>query len=76
MRILLLALACLALPAQAVEPALRPSAQLLFKQPALLHTGNCVRYAEGGAGWVATDPVYFLKGEVLASEVQTRHLGK
>jgi hypothetical protein len=25
---------------------------------------------------VATDPVYYLKGEVLASEVQTRHLGR
>jgi hypothetical protein len=75
MRILLLALACLTVPALAVEPALRPSAQLLFKQPEMLRTGSCVRYDEGGAGWVATDPVYYLKGEVLASEVQTRHLG-
>lgn len=75
MRILLLALACLTLPAQAAEPALRPSAQLLFKQPEMLRPGNCVRYQEGGTGWVATDPVYYLKGEVLASEVQTRHLG-
>ncbi|MBP5986155.1 MAG: hypothetical protein KA538_03115 [Azonexus sp.] len=76
MRILLLAMACLSFSAQAVEPALRPSAQLLFKQPELLRPGSCVRYEEGGAGWVATDPVYYLKGEVLASEVQTRHLGK
>lgn len=76
MRILLLALACLSVPALAVEPALRPSAQLLFKQPEMLRPGSCVRYEEGGAGWVATDPVYYLKGEVLASEVQTRHLGK
>lgn len=76
MRILLLALACLTVPALAVEPALRPSAQLLFKQPEMLRPGSCVRYEEGGAGWVATDPVYYLKGEVLASEVQTRHLGK
>lgn len=75
MRILLLALACLSLPVAAVEPALRPSAQLLFKQPELLRPGSCVRYEEGGAGWVVTDPVYYLKGEVLASEVQTRHLG-
>lgn len=69
-------MACLSFSAQAVEPALRPSAQLLFKQPELLRPGSCVRYEEGGAGWVATDPVYYLKGEVLASEVQTRHLGK
>src|SRR5574343_230113 len=75
MRILLLALACLALPAPAVEPALRPSAQLLFKQPEMLRAGSCVRYEEGGAGWVVTEPVYYLKGEVLASEVQTRHHG-
>jgi hypothetical protein len=68
--------ACLTVPALAVEPALRPSAQLLFKQPEMLRPGSCVRYEEGGAGWVATDPVYYLKGEVLASEVQTRHLGK
>lgn len=76
MRILLLLLACLSLPALAVEPALRPSAQLLFKQPEMLRAGSCVRYEEGGAGWVATDPVYYLKGEVLTSEVQTRHLGQ
>lgn len=76
MRILLVALACLALPAQAAEPALRPSARLLFKQPELLQTGQCVRYEEGGDGWVVTDPVFFLKGEVLAAEVRTHHLGK
>ena len=76
MLILLLALACLSLPALAVEPALRPSAKLLFKQPEMLRPGSCVRYEEGGAGWVATDPVYYLKGEVLASEVQTRNLGR
>ncbi|AXS78790.1 hypothetical protein [Dechloromonas sp. HYN0024] len=76
MRILLVALACLTLSAQAAEPALRPSARLLFKQPELLRTGHCVRYEEGGAGWVATDPVFFLKGEVLAADVRTRHLGK
>jgi hypothetical protein len=77
MRILVLALAALALPALAVEPVvLRPSARLLFKHPELLQTGQCVRYEEGGAGWVATDPVFFLKGEVLAADVRTRHLGK
>lgn len=76
MRILLVFLAGLALAAQAAEPALRPSAGLLFKQPELLRAGQCVRYEEGGAGWVATDPVYYLKGEVLAAEVRTRHLGK
>lgn len=76
MRLLLAALACLAIPAQAAEPQLRPSAQLLFKQPEMLRVGQCVRYEEGGAGWVMTDPVFYLKGEVVAAEVQTRHLGK
>lgn len=76
MRILLLALACLSIPAQAVEPALRPSATLLFKQPELLHVGSCVRYEEGGAGWVASNSRYYLKGEVIDTEVQVRHLGQ
>jgi hypothetical protein len=76
MRILLVALTWLTLSAQAAEPVLRPSARLLFKQPELLKAGQCVRYEEGGAGWVATEPVFFLKGEVLAAEVRTRHLGK
>ena len=75
MRIFLVALACLSLSAQAAEPVLRPSARLLFKQPEMLRAGQCVRYEEGGAGWVASDPVYFLKGEVLSTEVRTRHLG-
>ncbi|MDP2880822.1 MAG: hypothetical protein Q8N89_04480 [Azonexus sp.] len=76
MRILLIVLTCLTLSAQAAETVLRPSARLLFKQPELLQAGQCVRYEEGGAGWGVTDPVFFLKGEVLAAEVRTRRLGK
>lgn len=76
MRIFVLALAWLALSAQAVEPVLRPSARLLFKQPEMLKAGQCVRYEEGGAGFIVTDPVFFLKGEVIAAEVRTRHLAK
>jgi hypothetical protein len=75
MRIFLVALAALAFSAQANEPKLRPSAQLLFKDPGVLQVGQCVRYEEGGAGWVMTEPVFFMKGEVLAAEVVTRHLG-
>jgi hypothetical protein len=74
MRILLLALAVLATPALAADPALRPSARLLFKYPELLQPGHCVRYEEGGSGWIVTEPVFYLKGTVLASEVRTRHL--
>lgn len=76
MRIFVLALAWLALSAQAVEPVLRPSARLLFKQPEILKAGQCVRYEEGGAGFIVTEPVFYLKGEVIAAEVRSRHLAK
>lgn len=76
MRIFVLALAWLALSAQAVEPVLRPSARLLFKQPEMLKAGQCVRYEEGGAGFIVTEPVFYLKGEVIAAEVRSRHLAK
>lgn len=75
MRSFLVALAWLALSAQAAEPALRPSARLLFKDPDMLKAGQCVRYEEGGAGFIMTEPVFYLRGEVLASAVETRHLG-
>lgn len=58
----------------AAEPALRPSASLLFKHPEVLRAGTCVSYEEGGAGWIATDPLFYLRGEVVAAAVQTRHL--
>lgn len=76
MRVFLLILATLAAPALANEPVLRPSARLVFKHPAMLQAGQCVVYEEGGSGWVMTDPVYYLKGKVVAAEVRTRHLGK
>lgn len=74
MRATLLFLALLALPAVADEPALRPSARLLFKNPALLQPGACVVYREGGSGWIFTDPVFYLKGQVLATEIRSRRL--
>ena len=76
MKPLLALMACVALPALAVEPELRPSARLLFKDPELMQVGRCVRYDEGGSGWVITDPVFYLKGEVIGSEIVTRHLGR
>ncbi|QRM18527.1 hypothetical protein GBK02_03510 [Dechloromonas sp. TW-R-39-2] len=76
MRVFLLILATLAAPVLADEPVLRPSARLVFKHPAMLQAGQCVVYEEGGSGWVMTDPVYYLKGKVVAAEVRTRHLGK
>lgn len=76
MRLFLLALTFLAAPALAAEPALRPSARLLFKQPELLQPGQCVLYQEGGSGWIITEPVFYLKGKVVATDVRTRHLGR
>ena len=76
MRVLAFALAVLALPAVADEPALRPSAGLLFKHPDLLRPGTCVVYREGGAGWILTEPLFFLKGKVLGATVSTRQLGQ
>ena len=76
MRSFLVLLAFLSTPALAADPALRPSARLLFKQPELLQPGSCVLYEEGGSGWVITDPVYYLKGRVVAAELRTRHLGR
>ena len=46
------------------SPALRPSARMMFAQPEFLHAGTCVMVREGGAGWIATDPVFWLKGTV------------
>ena len=76
MRLFFALLGCLAFAAQADDVPLRHSASLLFKHPAMLKPGQCVRYEEGGSGWVVTEPVYYLKGEVLSAEVRTRHLGK
>lgn len=74
MRSLFLLLAFFALPSLADEVALRPSARLIFKQPELLKEGACVAYKEGGSGWIITEPVFYLKGTVLASEVRGRQL--
>ena len=58
------------------ELALRPSARLLFNQPELLQAGRCVLYEEGGSGWLLPDPVYYIKGKVIAVEIQRRHIGR
>lgn len=77
MRRLAAILACLLLPpasALAESAVLRPSASLLFKYPELLQPGTCVMYREGGAGWVLTEPLYYLKAHVIAAAVSTRQL--
>lgn len=59
---------------QADDFALRPSARMLFAQPELLRPGACVVYREGGAGWIATEPVFWLRGKVIGAEVRSRRL--
>lgn len=58
----------------AAEPALRPSASLLFHHADLVRPGSCVLYREGGGGWVLTAPQYWLRGTVAASEIRQRRL--
>lgn len=60
--------------AQADEPALRPSARLLFKDPELAKPGSCVMYQEGSTGLAFSDPVYWLKGTVTSAEIRSRKL--
>jgi len=72
-------LACLAIllcagPAMAAEDSMRLAGRMLFKQPELAKPGACVSYREGGSGWILTEPVYWLKGTTIASEVKTRKL--
>ena len=56
------------------ETALRPSASLLFKQPELLKSGECVRYQEGGTGWGGTSPRFFVEGQVRSARIERRTL--
>lgn len=74
MRAFALVLGLLVLPAVADEAVLRPSAGLLFKYPELLNRGTCVVYREGGAGWIMVEPLYYLKGEVVAADINLRRL--
>lgn len=76
MRLIAVLLAGMAHVAQAGEVPLRPSARLLEQRPTALAAGQCVRYEEGGAGRVMTEPVYYLQGEVIATMVQPRRLDK
>ena len=58
--LLSLLLVMLAIPVSADQISLRPSANLLFKQPDLMRPGQCVLYQEGGGGRLLTEPRYYL----------------
>lgn len=70
---LLAVLLALADPAVADEIVSRPSASLLLASPEWLQAGRCVRYEEGGGGWLMTEPVYHLQGVVLEAAVRAWH---
>lgn len=60
----------------AAEESTRPDGRVLFPDPALAKPGTCVVYREGGAGWMLTEPVYWLRGTTIAGEVKQRHVGR
>lgn len=68
--------ALLALPADAADDGMRLEKRLLFRNPELSRPGSCVMYREGGAGWIVTEPVYWLKGTTLSAEVRKRKLAR
>jgi hypothetical protein len=70
---LLLMLAA-ALAVAAAEPESRPSVSLLLDQPAWLHSGRCVVYAENSPGWAGSAPEYFVRGRVVSTRVEERRL--
>ena len=72
LRLLSVVITLLAGSALADEAMPRASARLLLEQPEWLQPGRCVRYEEGGGGWVMTEPVFYLQGRVLETAVQTR----
>lgn len=61
-------LGLLPLLATHAEDNMRLSARMLFKVPELTRPGACVMYREGGAGWILTEPQYWLKGTVISAE--------
>lgn len=75
MPFLLLVLAFLALPAAAGELPLRPSARLLAGEPEAFRPGRCVVYREGGSGPLTVAP-YYLRGEIVGSELRAWHLAR
>lgn len=49
------------------DDSMRLSGRMLFKVPELARPGACVLYREGGAGWILTEPQYWLKGTVVSA---------
>ncbi len=69
-------LSALAGSALAAPDGMRLEERMLFKSPELAKPGACVMYREGGAGWILTEPVYWLKGTTVRSEVKTRRVDR
>lgn len=56
------------------EEALRLSRNLALQQPELTRPGACVMYREGGAGWLLTEPQYWVKGNVVSVNTRKQRL--
>lgn len=50
--------------------------RLAFRHPDLARPGACVMYREGGAGWIMTEPVFWLKGTTVSAELRKRKLAR
>lgn len=75
MKPLALALFCLVQPAVAQDDAtMRLAGRMAFPQPQLAKPGACVMYREGGAGWILTEPMYWLRGTVVSAEIRNQRV--
>ncbi len=64
----------LSLPALAEEAGTLQLAPGLAASPEVLRPGQCVRYQEGGTGFLGRTPMYWLEGEVLEARHEARSL--
>ena len=72
-----LALALVSGGLMAAEPSqhrMQLTAGLAAPQPELLQPGQCVRYQEGGAGFMGREPLFWLEGEVRSSRHEPQQL--
>lgn len=73
---LLIALSLLTTAASAAPEGMRLEERMLFRNPDLAKPGACVMYREGGAGWILTEPLYWLRGTTVRSEVKKRRVDR
>ncbi len=67
---------CLAIVSSATQAddTMRLDTRLTLARPELATPGSCVVYREGGAGWLLTEPVYWLKGTTVSYVIKRREV--